>query len=50
MMAKPIRALELQYPMIQFLIKPIRKGEIFDRKSLIKPPLSNKPSFSGEES
>ena len=25
MMAKPIRALELHYPMIQFLIRPVSK-------------------------
>ena len=56
MMAKPIRATELHYPMIQFLTKPIRDGEIFYRKSSIKaslsnkrPFLSNKPIFSGEE-
>ena len=56
MMAKPIRATELHYPMIQFLTKPIRDGEIFYRKSSIKaslsnkrPLLCNKPIFSGEE-
>ena len=56
MMAKPIRATELHYPMIQFLTKPVRDGEIFYRTSSIKasfsnkrPFLSNKPIFSGEE-
>ena len=56
MMAKPIRATELHYPMIQFLTKPVRDGEMFYRTSSIKasfsnkrPFLSNKPIFSGEE-
>ena len=56
MMAKPIRAIELHYPMIQFLTKPIRDWEIFYRKSSIKaslsnkrPFLSNKPIFQGKK-
>ena len=55
-MAKPIRATELHYPMIQLLTKPVRDGEIFYRTSSIKasfsnkrPFLSNKPSFQGKK-